>query len=315
MTARTAIPKSPPTQRRISELLYSGRPVIGWELSPVDPNERNAAANTSQLDRAFSHLAPSRTGHDKIRPDFLSVTCGKLGATATKRLVRRATRTTHLPTIAHLICQDKSHYNVRDLLGQYEQYGCVNFLALRGDEQPGAPPTDGFKYSIDLISAIKVAVLGASVGVAAHLDKHPDAADQEADRRYLFEKLIRADYAITQFGFDPDRHLDLVEWLSDKGCNKPIVPGIIIPTTLSGLRRVAEMNATPIPDALNSQLEQHPDEAGRVVADHYLGYISTLHEQIGVTAVQIFTRNQSNVAMGLSTQLGQIIGWQPAAAQ
>ena len=57
-----------------------------------------------------------------------------------------------------------------------------------------------------------------SIGVAAHPELHPRSeGDREADRRWLAAKLALADFAITQFFFEVDDYLRMVDELAVLG--------------------------------------------------------------------------------------------------
>ena len=72
--------------------------------------------------------------------------------------------------------------------------------------------------------------------------------------RHLADKLSRADFAVTQFFFDAAEWVDLVADLGRRGVTKPVLPGIMPVTTLSGVARMAQMGA-PVPAALVERLE------------------------------------------------------------
>ena len=55
----------------------------------------------------------------------------------------------------------------------------------------------------------------------------PALADREADRRHLAAKLAPADFAITQFFFEAEHYLRLVDELAALGVDKPVIPGIM----------------------------------------------------------------------------------------
>ena len=122
----------------------------------------------------------------------------------------------------------------------------------------GDPPADGsdpggdFTYATELVELVRDHPGDFSVGVAAHPELHPrSAGDRAADRRFLAAKLELADFGITQFFFEADDYLRMVDELADLGCTTPVLPGIMPPgaTPLSGLQRMATMNGSVVPAA------------------------------------------------------------------
>jgi methylenetetrahydrofolate reductase (NADPH) len=108
---------------------------------------------------------------------------------------------------------------------------------------------------------------GFSVGVAAHPEVHPRSPDRESDRRFLAEKLQAADFAMTQFFFSIEDYLRLVDELSELGCDKPVLPGVMPVASVAGVRRMAGMNGTLIPAPLLERLlavEDQPAEVAKI---------------------------------------------------
>ena len=64
-----------------------------------------------------------------------------------------------------------------------------------------------------------------SIGVAAHPEVHPRSPDRATDRRHLAAKLAAADFAITQFFFEAEHYVRLVDELAALGVDKPVLPG------------------------------------------------------------------------------------------
>jgi methylenetetrahydrofolate reductase (NADPH) len=92
------------------------------------------------------------------------------------------------------------------------------------------------------------------VGVGAHPQGHPRSKDLASDRKHLARKLEAADFAVTQFFFEPEDWVRLVAELAELGVEKPVLPGIMPVTTLSGVVRMASMGAN-VPASLVARLE------------------------------------------------------------
>jgi methylenetetrahydrofolate reductase (NADPH) len=154
------------------------------------------------------------------------------------------------------------------LLDQYAAAGIENILALGGDPPAdGSEPGGDFEHAIELVEIVRAHPAGFSVGVAAHPEVHPRSPDRASDRRHLAEKLALADFGMTQFFFDADDYLRLVDELAELGCDKPLLPGVMPIVSVAGVRRMAAMNGSVIPDALLARLlavEDQPDEVAKI---------------------------------------------------
>jgi len=156
--------------------------------------------------------------------------------------------------MAHLICVGHGREEMRDILRNYHVAGIENIMALGGDI-PDDPALQGgdFQYAVELVELIRE-IGDFSVGVAAHPLGHPRSTSLESDRRHLAEKLRVADFAVTQFFFAADEWKRLVAELGALGVTKPVLPGIMPVTTLTGVARMAQMGAA-VPAALVARLE------------------------------------------------------------
>lgn len=242
---------------RIADLLDAG-PTLSFELFPPKTDEAERA-----LEKCVVELA-------ELRPSFVSVTYGALGSTRdrTRDIVVRINEQQAFPAMPHLTCVGHTRADIAELLDHYADHGIDNILALGGD-----PPADGsdvhgdFQYALELLEQVRAHRGGFSVGVAAHPEVHPRSPDRGSDRRHLVEKLQAADFAMTQFFFSVDDYLRLVDELGELGCDKPILPGVMPIISVAGVRRMAAMNGTAIPDPLLERLlavEDDPDEVRKI---------------------------------------------------
>ena len=171
--------------------------------------------------------------------------------------------------MAHLTCQGHTRSEIAEILADYRDAGIENILALGGD-LPGDPaehrPSD-YRYVSDLIEDIAGADF--AIGVAAHPEVHPRSPDRATDRRLLAAKLAAADFAITQFFFEAEHYVRLVDELAALGVDKPVVPGIMPITNAGQLRRMAELSGAAVPGWLVDRLDgvEDPDEVRRIGVD------------------------------------------------
>lgn len=204
---------------------------------------------TVRLEKTLDELAP-------LHPSFVSVTYrgGRESRQRTFDLVTRIQRGGSMTAMAHLICVGHSRAEMRDILKNYLDAGVVNVMALGGDipDDPSLVASE-FSHAIDLVELARE-VGDFSIGVAAHPQGHPRSVDLASDRHFLAQKLARADFAVTQFFFELEEWVNLVEQLNELGVDKPVLPGIMPVTTLRGIERMAAMGAR-VPASLEARLQ------------------------------------------------------------
>ncbi len=229
---------------RIKDLLDRGR-TLSFEFFPPKNDEMER-----QLEKAVVELA-------ELQPSFVSVTYGALGSSRerTREAVTRINTQQDFPAMPHLTCVGHSRGDIAELLDQYAANGIENILALGGD-----PPADGsdpggeYEHAAELVAQVREHAGAFSVGVAAHPEIHPRSPDRESDRRFLAAKLAEADFAISQFFFTVDDYLRIVDELHELGCDRPVIPGVMPIASVAGVRRMAGMNGSAIPDPLLERL-------------------------------------------------------------
>jgi methylenetetrahydrofolate reductase (NADPH) len=162
--------------------------------------------------------------------------------------------------MAHITCAAHTRAELVGIVERYQDAGIENLLALRGDppKDLGLPPGD-LEYAVDLVRLIRE-VGDFCVGVAAHPEPHPQSRSLESDRRHTAEKLVEADFAITQFFFDAAHYFDLVESLRALGVHKPVIPGIMPVLSLAGTKRMAEMQGSEFPEWFAEKLRPYQDD-------------------------------------------------------
>lgn len=227
---------------RIDELLAAG-PTRSFEFFPPKSDEESAI------------LAASLEDIQPLQPSFVSVTYrgGRESRQRTYDLVTQIEHDGYVTAMAHVICVGHTRTEMRDLLKNYAEAGVQNIMALGGDipDDPLAANSE-FEHAIDLIGLARE-IGDFSVGVAAHPDGHPRSPDRASDRRFLAEKLALADFAVTQFFFEVNEWTRLVGELAELGVTKPVLPGIMPVTTITGIERMKMMGAG-VPPALVERL-------------------------------------------------------------
>jgi methylenetetrahydrofolate reductase (NADPH) len=280
---------------RIADLLAAGR-TFSFEFSPP----KSAAASMS-LGRTIAELEP-------LGPSFVSVTYGAGGSTRehTRDTVLWVQRETNVPPMAHLTCVGHTRAEIEDIIATYVEAGIVNVLALAGDapkDPADARPSD-YTYATDLIEHLRE-ISDLSIGVAAHPEGHPRSPDLATDRRYLADKLRMSDFATTQFFFDIEHYLSLVNDLADLGVTKPVVPGIMPVTNIGQVERMAELSGAAFPSWLRERLEsgKTPEDVRRIGVDAATELCAGLLEA-GAPGLHFYTMNKSTATRDIYTQLG-----------
>jgi methylenetetrahydrofolate reductase (NADH) len=207
-------------------------------------------------------LAHTLADLETLRPSFVSVTYrgGPESRQRTYDLVTRLQSEGHLTPMAHLICVGHPRAQMTEILLHYRDAGVENVMALGGDLPEGGDTQRELEHAIDLVELARE-VGSFSIGVAAHPDGHPRSPDRQSDRRYLAAKLALADFAVTQFFFELTQWTHLVEEVGALGVTKPILPGIMPVTTISGIDRMAAMGAS-VPETLVARLRAAHERGG-----------------------------------------------------
>ncbi|WP_269204306.1 methylenetetrahydrofolate reductase [NAD(P)H] [Roseovarius gahaiensis] len=197
-----------------------------------------------------------------LSPRFVSVTYGAGGTT--RELTREAVGTLHnatgLNVAAHLTCVEATREETLAIADSFHQAGVREIVALRGDPPKGAagftPHADGFTNSCELIEAL--ADTGKfTIRVGAYPEKHPEAADQNADIDWLKRKIDSgATEAITQFFFEADTFFRFRDACVKAGIDAPIIPGVLPIENWAGVRKFATSCGTSIPAWLDETFDK-----------------------------------------------------------
>lgn len=294
----------------IEDILHRASPSLSFEFFPP----RNQAS-AEELYGAIRELEP-------LGPTFVSVTYGAGGTTRemTHDLVVRIKETTNIPPVPHLTCVGHSEAELQVVLERYATAGVGNILALRGDPPRDQPQYDwscgDFRHAADLVRFIRrfnesgahPDARGFGIGVAGFPEGHPDMPNRVLELDYLKEKVeAGADYICTQLFFDNHDFLDFRDRCRLAGVDVPILAGIMPVTSLSGMKRMAELaGGARYPAKLIRALNRAGGDTAAVeqVGIHYAAQqcMELLNE--GVDGIHFYTLNKSRATLDIFRSLG-----------
>jgi methylenetetrahydrofolate reductase (NADPH) len=287
----------------IQRLGAAGRPVFSVEFFPPrdDAEER-------VLWRAARQLEP-------LDPAFVSITYGAGGSTRdrTVRTTARIAQETTLVPMAHLTAVDHSVAELRNVIGWYAAVGVRNVLAVRGDP-PAGPSADwvahpqGIRYAAELVALVRS--LGPfCTGVAAFPTGHPRSPDLDTDTDHLVGKIrAGAEFAIAQLFFRAEDFLRMRDRLAARGCDVPLLPGVMPLTTPRTLRKTVELSGSPVPPELAQRLEPLAGDAAAFRAAG-MDVVTELCERLlgeGVPGLHFYTLNRSTATREVVHRLGLV---------
>ena len=194
-----------------------------------------------------------------------------------------------------------------------------NILSLGGDAPKGLEyrkADDDFQHAADLVrfirkfneSKIHPDRRGFGIGVAGFPEGHPATPNRLLEMDYLKQKVdAGADYIVTQLFFDNRDFLDFRDRCELAGINVPIVAGIMPITSISGMKRMAELAAgARFPARLLRSLhrcQDDPESVARVGIHHASEQCRDLLEH-KVRGIHFYTLNRSDATRRIFESLG-----------
>jgi methylenetetrahydrofolate reductase (NADPH) len=294
----------------IRDILASNRTTLSFEFFPP-----KTAADAEVL---FENIARLET----LKPSFVSVTYGAGGSTRqlTHDLVVRLKQTTTLDPIPHLTCVCHAEVDIDEILTKYAEAGVSNILALGGDPPRGIEnyerKADAFQHAAELVRFIRrfnergahPDPRGFGIGVAGFPEGHPDTPNRLDEMDYLKAKIdAGADYICTQLFFDNHDFYDFRERCELAGIQVPIIAGIMPVTSLSGMKRMAQLAlGARVPARLQRALGRAAEdpEAVKRVGVHWATEQCRDLLDNQVRGIHFYTLNRSDATRQIYQTLG-----------
>ncbi len=283
------------TSPLISEILAAARrPVLSYEFFPPKTKDR-----LDQLKRVAEELKPTR-------PDFVTVTHGAGGSSQGRTLeacahLRSAGFAVVMP---HLTCIGASREELCETIDAYYEEGYRNIMCLRGDPPRGESHfqkhPDGLAHANELIALVKKRHPDICCGAAGYPEVHQEALSPESDLLYLKSKVeAGASFITTQLFFDNRAYAGFVKKCREWGIAAPVVPGLLPPTSLKQIQRMAGMCGASLPPPLVTHLMEAGEDrtkAKSVGIEWTVKQVRGLLER-GVSGIHLYVLNQSGVAL------------------
>ncbi len=293
----------------ITDIIRGNSPTFSFEFFP--PKTPKAAETVYQTIRDL----------ELYMPHFVSVTYGAGGSTRdlTHDLVERIQHTTKLEPIPHLTCVCHKEDEIEEILLRYAKSAIGNILALGGDRPAGIAydkSRDSFQHAIDLVKFIRrfnesgahPDRRGFGIGVAGFAEGHPATPNRVVEMDYFKAKVdAGADYIVTQLFFDNRDFLDFRERCALNEIHIPIIAGIMPITSISGLKRIAELaGGARFPAKLLRALQHcqnDPEMVRRVGIQYALEQCRDLLDN-NVAGIHFYTLNRSDATRVIVDRLG-----------
>jgi methylenetetrahydrofolate reductase (NADPH) len=220
-----------------------------------------------------------------------------------------------LEVMAHLTCVNATTDDVRLTLDRLRDVGIDNVLALRGDPPRGQDrwtKTDGgLEYSAELVELIRSEYDFAIAG-AAFPETHIHAVSPEEDLRHLKRKVeLGVEVLITQFFFDNAYYFDFVDRARNLGIDIPIIPGVMPILSLDGLRRMTQLSAADLPEALEQELMRREGDE-QAITELGVSYATLQCADLlagGAPGIHFITLNRSSATRAILSALRLMEPW------
>jgi methylenetetrahydrofolate reductase (NADPH) len=277
----------------IEQIKRSSRPLISVEFFPPKSEAAQTVFNKGAVELI------------RLKPDFVSVTCGAGGSAAGPTLeISKQLHDLGYPSVMpHCTCVGMSRAELAHSIDAIVAQGFTNIMALRGDPPRGEkffkPEPDGFRYAAELIAFLRDRHPQLCIGTAGYPEKHPEAYNKIEDIRHLKEKVdAGADFITTQLFLHNHVYAEFVEQCRAAGITVPIIPGLLPVISLEQINRMRTFCEFHVPDELLKNLkaaENDPVKMERIGLYWAIEQISGLIEG-GAPGIHLYLLNRAKTA-------------------
>jgi len=274
---------------KIPDIYKKKKTVVSFEIFPPKKHD-----SIDKIHSAIKQLV-------LLSPDFISVTYGAGGGTATSHTTEIASAVQsqyNIPALAHLTCIGAAKEKIDDLLDCMEQKNIANILALRGDLPDASSQNSDYLYASSLIAHIKKRK-NFCIGAACYPEGHIDCDDLRIDIEHLKHKQDSgADFFISQLFFDNNFFFRFLERAYKANITIPISAGIMPIMSRSQIERMIFMCGSSLPSSIIKLLHKYEtDPSGLYSAgiEHASKQIEELIKN-GVQGVHLYTMNKTDAA-------------------
>ena len=286
---------------KISEILKNNRVTVSFEVFP--PKQWDKLENTKSTVKEMC----------KYNPSFMSVTYGAAGTTSgfTTEIANEIKKCGVSP-LSHLTCLTSTRDKIHQVVGELEENGIENILALRGDIPQDFEFTDRqyFKNAYQLVNEIKSINPNICVGGACYPEIHPESKNRVDDIAHLKDKVdCGVEFLTTQMFFDNEKFFNFYEMCQIKGINVPIIAGIMPITNANQIKRSIELSNSSVPEKFFRIMDRFGDDPNKM---KQAGIIYATEQIIDLMAngfnnIHIYTMNKPDVAAAIMGGLSNII--------
>ncbi len=294
---------------RIDQIIESagGAPVFSFEFFPP------------KTDEGMTNLFASVAALRELDPAFVSVTYGAGGSTRdrTLQIVGRIKNELGIEAMAHFTCVGATVDELREVLGDIQQAGVENIIALRGDPPAGqenfVKTEGGLGNADDLVRLIDSEFPNFCIAGACYPEVHPEAVSAEDDLAHAVDKVRNgASFLVTQLFFDNDAYFNFVERARAAGIDVPIIPGIMPIGGYEQIKRFTSLCGATIPTPLMQQLDARKDDPD-AIADLGVAYATLQCADLlsrGAPGIHFYTLNKSPATSAILSALKAARPWE-----
>ncbi len=260
----------------------------------------------TQLEKVAARLS-------EFRPDFVSVTFGAGGSAKerTFQVSQDLNKGLGLDVVPHMSCLGLTRGQLEQHIENYRKAGFNKLLALRGDVPEGLSSPEealargGFRYANELVSFIKE-LGGFHIFVACYPEGHPEAPTMQVDIDNFIRKVdAGADVAVTQYFFNNAAYFHFVKELRRRGCEIPIVVGLMPVAPYEQVLRFSQKCGADIPLWIRKRMEGYQDDPESQLEFGVEVAVQQAEElfKSGAPGIHFYTLNRSDVTLRVCEHL------------